>query len=223
MAMIVGAIYVFCFLVIGIFSNEAFYATISIYNIIFFGGWLLDDIYKNKVSWIKNIKFIAVIGFSITLYLSYTGFCFEKMRYLSEKDIQVPVDEIIRGIAVNGLAKQKFVETPNGGGYDYDDTDIKKIEQNVDDFLKKHPENIRINHNYSFDQSETYDVSVTYLFSEDEMDQVNAYVTENGKKEFNKKIIGISYWQSYSACGHPTNGMQDYVYDDVQYIGNKNK
>lgn len=221
--MIVGVIYVFCFLVIGIFSNGAFYSAISIFNIIFFGGLLLDDVYKNKASWIKNIKFIVVVGFSVTLYLSFTGFCFEKMKYLSEKDIHVPTYEIVQGIAEKGLAKQKFVETESGGGYDYDDVDIENIAQNVDDFLEKHPENIHINHNYSFDQSKTYDVSATYLFSENEMDQINAYVTENGKKEFNKKIIGISYWQSYSACGHPTNGMQDYVYEDVLKFDKKNK
>ena len=42
--------------------------------------------------------------------------------------------------------------------------------------------------------------------------QVNAY--ESGKQKFNKKIIGISYWQSYSACGHPTFGMQDDIYEN---------
>jgi hypothetical protein len=176
-------------------------------------------IYINKVSWIKNIKFIAVVGFSITLYLSYTGFCFEKMQYLSEKDIQVPVYEVVQGIAENGLAKQKFVETPNGGGYDYDDSDIKKIEQNVDDFLKKHPENIRINHNYSFDQSETYDAFVSYIFTEEEAKQINAHVQKKGGWQSVGKIIGISYWQSYSACGHPTFGMQDYIYDKITLYG----
>ncbi|MDD5159593.1 MAG: hypothetical protein PHI47_06045 [Sulfuricurvum sp.] len=214
--MILGVIYVFCFLVIGIFSNGAFYSTISIFNIIFFGGLLLDDVYKSKASWIKNIKFIVVVGFSLTFLLSFTGFCFERMQYISQKDMYLhPMSRIVSELAEHGLAKKKFVETQSGRGYDYDDTDIQKIAQNVDDFLKKHPENIHINHNYSFDQSETYDVLVTYLFSEDEIDQINAYITENGKKEYNKKIIGISYWQSYSACGHPTNGMKDYIYEDV--------
>lgn len=214
---VIGILYLIVFLIVGVFSNEMFYAAISIYNIIFFGIWLFYDIYKNEnLSFIKNIRFIAIIGFSITLFLSYTGFCFEKMRYLSQNDIhRFPMSRIVSEIAEDGLAKKKFVETQSGGGYDYDDTDIKKIAQNVDDFLKKHPENIHINHNYSFDQSETYDVAVTYLFSEDEMDQINAYVTENGKQQFNKKIIGISYWQSYSACLDSTGGTPDYIYESV--------
>lgn len=160
----------------------------------------------------KNISLIIIIGLTSTFFLTVTGFCFEEMRYLSKYEINIPTDQIVHRIAEYGLAKKKFVETQSGAGYDYDDADMKKISQNVDNFLKKHPEHIKISRNYSIDGSEAYEASVSYIFTDKELMQVNAY--ESGKQKFNKKIIGISYWQSYSACGHPTFGMQDDIYEN---------
>lgn len=143
------------------------------------------------------------------------GFCFQKMKFISESEINLPIHQLVIGVAEMGMAKKIFVDTESGTKYDYDKSDIEKISLHIDGFLKQYPESIRINRNYSLNQSETYAVSITYLFSKEEINQVNSFMKKNEQKQFSKKILGIKYWQSYSACGHPTFGMQDYVYEGV--------
>ena len=167
---------------------------------------------SKKSVWLIGLFLIPLF---VLLSLNVMGFCFQKMKFVSKNEIYFPIHQLVIGIAEMGMAKKIFVNTESGTKYNYDKDDIEKISLHVDSFFKQYPESIRINRHYSLNQSEAYDVSVTYLFSKEEINQVNSFVKENGHKQFSKKIIGVTYWQSYSVCGHPTFGMQDYIYEGV--------
>jgi hypothetical protein len=180
-----------------------------------------SDTQKSRKKWLIGI---LIIPWIILISLYYLGFCFDKMKFFSKEENIVRVDMIVMYLAEHGMAKKKFVNSQNVTAYNYDEADMKRIFQNVDHFLKKHPEYVQINRNYSLNPSEVYNSSVSYLLTPEEVRQVNMNQI-NPQSEFNRKIIGISYWQSYSACGHPTFGAQDYIYEstaDLQPINNFN-
>lgn len=157
----------------------------------------------------------------VVFILNITGFCFGQGRYISEEYYPPRKDYIINYLAKQGMAKNIYDNT-DSRQYEYDKNDIENITQKVNMFFKENPKNIRIKRYRIFDTSEAYFSYIVYFFSPNEIEIINKYAQdENHFYKFKRKIVGISYWQSYSSCGHPTFGMQGDIYegdkDDLKF------
>lgn len=170
-----------------------------------------------KKYWIGLLLLLGVGSIGGLVYFSYDPYyCSKKNRALKENEIPIPINDLIYSIAsTHGLAKKIVVMNH---GYDetvFDKKDIQNISSNVSKYFQKHPEYIYKGHYKKdfLDRSEVYSVTLIYFYSDDEIDKVNNYLQQHWGNRPKKKIIGTSYWQSYSACGSPTFGMQDDIYD----------
>jgi|WetSurMetagenome_2_1015567.scaffolds.fasta_scaffold569903_1 hypothetical protein len=158
----------------------------------------------------------------VLFILNITGFCFRQGKYISKEHYSPRKDYIINYLAEHGMAKKIYDDPDDNRQYRYDEDDIESITQKVNIFFKENPQNMRINRYQIFDTSEAYSSYLVYFFSPNEIEIINKYAQdENHFNKFKRKIVGISYWQSYSSCGHPTFGMQDDIYegdkDDLKF------
>lgn len=214
LGVIIGIVYFIGFLIVGIFSNEMFYAKISIYNIIFFGVWLFYDINENEnLSLIKNIKFIAIIGFSIALFLSYTGFCFGKMRYVQNQEfINRTVDRVVDGIVrehIHGNIDMNMQSISKEDGRQY----FNKIKN----FITKYPNCGYVDRDSLYTGDGSIYTYVVYFYSPQEIEKINQSLHNSRQKS----IVGYSYYAYYSPCGHFNGGEGGEILqgdeEDVKY------
>lgn len=168
-----------------------------------------------------GIVFILLIigSFTYLMVMPYDPYyCEKEKRALTEKEIPVPMYDIIRGIAeTHGFSKKTIkVIDENSSETTYDEKDMRDITNKVKKYFQNHPENITKSHYKEtfLDRSEAYSVNLYYFYSPDEIIKVNNYVQKNWRYKSEKKIVGISYWQSYSACGDSSFGMQDEIFEN---------
>jgi len=79
----------------------------------------------------------------------------------------------------------------------------------LESFFRNHPKNISANDYHFLSFGERYYTYMVYFYPPSKI--------VKSKDLFAKEIVGLSLWQSYSICGHPTYAMEEKIYrnDDV--------
>jgi hypothetical protein len=179
---------------------------------------------QRKNGWLILVG-IFLIPIMILVGLNFAGFCFQKMKFISTDEQIVRIDAIVSYLAEQGMAQR--LDTKDSSEPVFNSNDINKITKSVYAFFKNNPNNTVIKRYKILDTSEAYSSYTVYFFTSEEFEHINKkLVNSNNSLTNTKAIVGISYWQSYSSCGHPTFGMQNVIYegdeDDLKFNPYKN-
>jgi hypothetical protein len=189
---------------------------IASFSTIYFLMWVIADIIKNKhylnfkdAVFSNTGKIITSLVFFVIILLGKSGFCFTKMQYISyEKFPTYLAMKMASNLATEqGITKgQRYIDKS------------KQNYKSIKNYIKQYPQCRMINSPpiklFSIDnQFENFTSdALIYFFTEEEKHSINAYVRKAWKEPPTQEIIGYSYEEFYSVCGHSEGTMGEFIF-----------
>lgn len=156
------------------------------------------------------------------------NYCYKEDKKYTDADFK---DGIDNGVIVVVLARDYGLVRIDGsipddsnGETHYNQNDMKKLEVEVDDFYKKHP-NLKFGKVYGKDYTRDPDLDYAvkgaqYYFAPNDIQIVNSHLNKrlNPPK---KTVVGFYFGQYFSKCGKYTGDYSDEYGEQLIYEGDK--